>query len=420
MKSLLVTYTKNNLILFISCLILVFLNITNFANFNFVTFILLTVLAYDLNVNDKLRGNWGYLESLPISLNKRFALKVLIPFAFIVLVDLGMQSKMDLIFFLDQGFSRVLLYASVLILASVLAKKLNSFILYLFALNILAFCLSFLPNHQIVLAMAYLIGSYYILSNKRVDPKTIAISLLAIITPLVLTLHFMQVPLFEKLISAENSEISFFAAKNLIKEKENSQAINVLSDRVATTEDENTFKEALELLTNNSIPLNFEQTKWYELFLEHTSGQKQILRHLTKNSSQYGWIAHSNLFQFEDELLDGKKCKSKCRRLAKLVSKNASSIDSQRMLSHLNSDSKVRKLYALNVLKQLKSGQYKNEVIELLSDNNKDVKKLSFEFLRNITKEDLKMELEKIEKDLSVDDSIENIEKAKAFFKSKL
>jgi len=420
MKELLITYTKNNLIIFSSCVVLVILNLVNIVGLDMIAYILLAMLVFDINVNDKTKGNWNFLESLPISLKERYVLKVLIPFTFIVLVSIGMESKIDLLFFLNSGLSEILLIASVLVIASLLATKLNKFILYILGFSLIAFLLSFIPSSEIIVSVMYLIASYYALSSKRVKKNSLYLLSIAIILPILLTLHFGKTPLYRSLIESQNHSAALFSAGQLVEINKDQRAINYLMDIIKETQNTQNLRDSLEILGDNDVKINLNQESWLSLFKHHIEARKDIIHYFTHEDLRPSWLTHQSLFEFEEIILNSGDCNNTCHKMVNLINKDSIPTNKER-ISQLLADKRIsRNEYAIRVILKDGAPDYKLEVIKLLGHPDQDLQELALEYLTNITKSDLKRELSIIKQSLEKDYSEENINKAKEFFRANI
>jgi hypothetical protein len=420
MKELLITYSKNNLIIFSSCVALVVLNLTGLMSLSIIAYILLAMLVFDVNVNDKTKGNWSFLESLPITLGERYFLKVIIPFTFLVFVSIGMQNNIDLLFVIDSGLSEILLSASVLIIASLLATKLNKFILYILGFSFTAFLLSFLPFSEIIVSVVYLIASYYIISNKRVQKNKLALLSIIILLPSLLILQFGKAPLYRSLLESKTPSIALFSAGQLIEMNKDKKAINYLTRIITETQNTQNVRNSLEILEDNEVKIIFNKEKWLNLFKVHVDAREDIIDYFIDREVRPDWITHLNLLPFEEIMLDSGNCNDVCHEMANLVSDDSISVNKDR-ISELLTDNRInRNDYAIRVVIKDGSLDYRLEVIKLLGHPDENIKELALEYLTDITKNDLKQELNVIKKLLKENNSEKNINKAIEFFKSSI
>jgi hypothetical protein len=421
MKSLLFIYTKNNLTLFLTCIVLVVLNIANIASFDMVAYILMAMMVFDINVNDKTKGNWNYLESLPISLNQRFFLKVIIPFVFMTLISIGVEDKLDIYFLIDSGFTKILISVTTLILASLLSDKLNKFLLYIIGLTILSQFLSFLPNPKLIVSFLYLIISYYIISNKRIAKNKLAVLSIIVLLPVFLTIYFGQTPIYRSLLASQKKEVSLFAANKLMSKRKDQQAIDYL---VATLTNPKTtdfeFSEAMDILDDAEYKLSFSRKQWLNLFEKHTNSRSEIIHYFGQDHLRPEWVTHENLLEFEELSLIAHDCDNKCRQLSKLIYKKLKVVNSKRIKELLADDRIVKNQYALRIVKGLESNEYKDEIVELLGHPDEDIHEMSLDYLSELTKDDIKDEIKGLKKALKENSSEKNIKNIKDFFRKKL
>ena len=419
MRQLLLTYSKNNIIILLSCVVLVALNIAGIVQFETIAYILLAMFVFDINVNDKTKGNWNYLESLPISLPKRYILKVLIPFAILILVSFGMQDRIDLLFFVDASASEAILSVTILILASLLASKLNRFILYVLGLYFVSAFLSFLPYSELSVSILYMIMSYYVLSNYRVTKSKVVAIAIAAILPVTLGIHFFEDPIYRSMLKSKEFSTSYYGAKNLIYKNHDQYAIEHLTAIVAYSEDSKEVRKALKVLDRNDVKISFTKEKWLDLFQKHKRARDRVLDYFRDSELRPDWISHENLIPFEEVLLKSSKCRSECRSLARLVSSSSLTLNKERVKELLGDKNKTKKQYALKIINRIDSTEYRMEVVELLDHEDESVQELALEYLSELTEDNLKLELRSI-KDALIEDrfSKANIDRAKKFFQS--
>lgn len=418
MKHILMTYSKNNFIILSSCIVLVILNISNFINLDMIAYILLAMFVYDINVSDKIKGNSTFLESLPITLGERYILKVIIPFLFLVLISIGMQNKISILFLINSSLSEILLSSSVIVIASLFATKLNQYILYILVFSLTAFIFSFLPFSEFIISVIYLIASYYIISKQRVQKNKLALLAITILLPSILTLHFAITPLYRSQLDSNNSSVAFFSATQLVEKNDDQKAIKYLTNILVTTKDTNRFRNSLDVLNNNQVRISIDQEKWLNLFKTHKNAREEIIEYFIDEDSRPQWVTHFNLYQFEEVMFNSGDCNDLCHEVVMLISSDSITIN-QDHINKLLADKRINRTdYAIRVVIRDGSLEYKNEVIKLLGHPDEEIQELALEYLTDITKNDLSQELTNIKGLLKENNSELNIKKAKDFFMS--
>ncbi len=413
MNTLLMVYIKNNLVLFVSCIALVAFNMLNIASFDFIAYILMAMLVFDMNVSDKVKGNWGLLETLPINLHQRFFIRVVIPFLFIVLVTIGVQEDFGLFFLLDDGIHGIFLSASTLIMASLMAKSLNRFLIYIAIVSLINANISLLPYGGLIATILFFLVSYYIISNYRVSQNKLGVIGISVLLPSLIVLHFAQAPVYKSLLVSKDKNISFFAASKLIEMDKNEQAINLLAETILKTRSVPEVKAALDILDDNNINVNFTKQQWLDLFSKYSLARHDIIDHFGNRKIQFDWLSHSGLYEFEEIILSYPKCRRVCKDLANLVRFDIQEVDKQRLKSLLSDARLTRNEYALRIIQSLDSTDYIKEAIALLSHPDEEISENAFEYLSDMTRDDLRHELRNIEKAIKENGSLENLERAK-------
>jgi len=348
MKQIIIFLFKSNLTFFVLCLLFCFFSIEFSGIWKIIPYIFLLFFFYDWNVSSKLNKTWAYLDTLPISLFKRYFLRVIIPFtfSFLVFVCLEVFQQQDQKTVLSTYFhyftinepvnvlkvvTDSLRQTCVFVLSSILAAGLGSYILYIILFHFILLNISHYNLYMVFVLTFVFCYSYYSLSRKRISAAKFLYVPLVVSIIVVMIANFFQSSFYKGLLSIPVSSFQTIVAKTLIQKN----AFIIKQDY--------TFG-----FLNMVTTVRFDEPL---------------------------------LFKIEDVVVKGRYCSKLCFQLADVVQGFPQNWNYDKLASDLNSQEESRQIYALEILRAAQSIVFFNRILQLSGSENGDVANLSTQIL---------------------------------------
>jgi hypothetical protein len=310
---------------------------------SFLPFIFLLLFFYEWNIAPRKERTWYFFDSLPLSLTKRFFLRVITPFIFgFIIIFLITYYKNDYKYDLISSISDGLRISSIFVLSSILAQSLTGFLAWVILVYFTCYLFSSQSFYEFATFIFCLAISYYYLSGKRASKfKTIIIPVFicAII-----------------LISGSNFKLKVYEASLYIP-------IHNVQLRVAEKLLENRAFIGKNLLVDWTLGGNDPNSSPVKVLIPTKYDDKLLSK-------------------MESIFLQDEYCSDSCHQLADLVSNFPKNWNQERLQLYLNSNREVEQIYALEILDGAIQPLFFKRVLLLARSNNEEVSSLAISLIR--------------------------------------
>ncbi len=311
---------------------------------SFLPFIFLILFFYEWNIAPKKERTWSFIESLPLTFNKRYFIRVIVPFTLSVfIIFLITFFKKNIENDLISSIADATRISSLFVLSSILARSLSGFIAWIIFLYLSSYFLVNYVCYEFAIFILSLSFAYYSMSEKRASKlKTIVLPLVLSISILV-SANYFRLNIYELGLSIPNENLQLTVAKKLLKEKAfvgKSVSIEWLGNR------NDAFSEPMRII----IPSYYN-----DKLLE----------------------------KMETVILHGNHCTDVCKSLADSVSNYSKNWNLERIEKYLNSNRATEQIYALRILEGSPQVIYISRILQLAKSPDDEVSSMAIDILRN-------------------------------------
>lgn len=325
------------------CLLGTILGIFYGGIWNFLPFLFLLLFFYEWNIVPKKDKTWYFFDSLPISFNSKYVIKVIFPFIFsFIIIFLLTLFKSTAEFDVVGGIADGIRISSIFTLSSIFAASLSGFFAWLITLFIVCYLFSFLTFYEIFVAVFCLALSYYYLSEKRVSKVKFVILPIVTAIFIVALASYNRIKVFEIALNIPIHSLQLTLAENLLENK--------------------------AFIGNN-------------YFVDWASGSSDpfSLSFKVLVPSKYD----DNLLEkMEKVFFKNNECARNCQYLADLVSNFPKNWNQDRLLSYLNSEQEAEQIYALKVLDGAFEPIFPYRIMQLTHSPDQQVSDLALHLIK--------------------------------------
>ncbi len=310
---------------------------------NFIPFLMLLLFFYEWNIAPRKERTWYFIETLPITFNIRYLLRVIAPFIFGLLIIFTITYfKKDYENSLIQSLTDALRISALFTLSSILAQSMSGFIAWFIFVYFVCYLCSSISFYEIATLIICLSSSYYVLSEKRVSKfKTVYLPIILSVALLSLTSVF-KIKIYEFSLRVPIHSLQLMVADALLDNK--------------------------AFLSKNFV------VDWSLNNNDGMSGYSKILI-----PAKYDDVL---LEKIETIYLQEKVCTESCYKLANLVSNFPQNWNLERLEQYLNSNNTAQQIYALQILDGALSPLFYNRVLQLTKSENDEVAMLAINLAR--------------------------------------
>lgn len=297
---------------------------------------------YEWNIAPKKQKTWGFIESLPLSLLQRYAIRVLLPMliSFVIIFFLTYYKTGDSENFFN-SISDATRISSIFALSSILAASMAGFFAWIILIYIATFIFHSFFLNELALLLITVFYSYYLISEKRVSKVKFVMLPLIVSISVLFSGSMLRFKIFEFSLSLPFRSAQVQAARFLIKEK-------AFVGKQISTEwhwNNNIFTDPFRVV----IPSRYDD---------------QLLE------------------KIENVVLAERECTELCFALADLVSIYSQSWNKERLEKQLNSSKLVEQVYALEVLDGSVQVLFLPRIIELAKSSNEEISGMALSILK--------------------------------------
>ncbi|KAB8029052.1 hypothetical protein [Fluviispira multicolorata] len=310
---------------------------------SFLPFMFLLLFFYEWNIAPRKERTWSFIESLPLSFNKRFIIRVILPLSISIIIIFLLtffKKNKELDFLIS--ISDAVRISSLFVLSSILARSLSGFFAWIIFTYFLSYLMSNYFLYEFVVFILSLFLSYYSLSEKRASKiKTLVVPVF-ISMILLVSGNLLRVKIYELCLSVPYYNLQITVAKSLLKE------------RAFIGKD-----ISVELLWNRNDSM--------------TEPLKVVI------PSHYN---DKLLEKMENVILKENYCTQICHVLGDLVSNYSKNWNQERLEKYLNSERVTEQIYALRVLEGSSQIMYLPRILQLVKSPEDEVSAMAIEVLR--------------------------------------
>ncbi len=372
--------------------------------------------VYKWNVAEKTEKTWRFFHSLPIGFLQKAVLKVFIPFGFSFLVWISSTKFMPLLQLIEGQLNHALVFSSALVLASLIANGLVSFLMWLSIVAIIGLVFKDNGPMAVTLTTIYLAAALVFLSEKRLLWRPMLLKSLAVIIPLALIIHYSRIPTLNFAMKSSNNELVLTAADQLIERGQENNGLRKLGLILSENSDGETILRVIKILDNRDMKVDLPKTRWLELLAKDRELRSTILDYVRHQKDNFAWL-NIEVFQIieVDIHTSTESCRDDCRALARLVGELAidNKADADRFIrSRLSSTGSDKVMFGLHAAQFAKLDSYKEEILKLLEHDTKIIRTEAQDLLKEMVENP--DDLENLDKFLeSVDADLTSLERKK-------
>lgn len=377
---------------------------------------LLFVILYKWNVTEKQDKTWRFFHALPVSFKEKVLIKVGIPFFFAAIVWQLSADIAPLRQLLDGSMNSSLLSAAALVLASLAATGLGSYIVWFAVLWV--FSRIFLGTGALAVfcTVIYLTAAVVKLSEARIAWRKAIFVGAMVGLPVALGVYYTRVPVLNFALHRSAPEIQLLAADELLDSGPNADAQAFVGKYLAAASDARLLRQAVNLADGHEFVPELSNDRWLFLLTEEKELREDILELIRENKEKFSWITAESLGYLESvSIVHPTKCDDDCRDLARLAGELAAQQQnsfSTYIKAKLHDTSDARILYGLHAVERDMPQHYTDDLVLLLEHPNRHIRTKANDLLqealgKKVVIRNIETFLDKIEADLNDDEKKE-------------
>lgn len=391
---------------------------TGVMDTSFVCTLLVWFFLYRINVEEKIKKNWNYFESLPLSMWERAGIQILLPLLIVFLVFVLSTDQPPILYLLSENLKDDVEAAVFLTTASVVGTSLIGFIGSYFALSLVANIFGSITGLSFLL-MALSIGyCLYSFSGKRMNIKANLIAGVAASVVATIAIIQLRPAVYRPFLSHNDSRISLFAATTLIEKYQDAEAKKHLEDRLFTITDSRELDDVLDAFSESDLKLDLSVGQvghWIKT--SSSRNQDVILDYFRRDRNHYSWMDQEFLASLEPSIWSNRdECEDACHSLARMMADRPDDVDWETIKTYLLGQNSEKIDYGLEVIEHSEKKVLTEEVVSLLKTGNEDIREHALEILLEWSEDSMEERGKEIKAILKEDFSEETAEKAQEFF----
>jgi hypothetical protein len=320
--------------------------------------VLVWLLLYRLNVEEKVKKTWDFFHALPLGRRERAVLKIGVPFVIALAVLSLSESDPSLAYVLEGKLAKHIMLAAILVLASIVARTLIHYILIFWAIYVPAAILGVFGLTELVIAGLGLGLAYASMSGHRVSPVKAGVVALCVALPLTIAATLSRVPVYRALMKFGGPETRLDAAVHLVSEENDEPASVVLAGMLRQDPDAKLAERIFDAYEASDQVPELGAAEYQTLLASDAAVRRIVLDYLAHDGDAYDWLTVDRVLAWEPLVLERRKpadedeeaCSGDCEALADLVADRfLDELEWPHFEAHLSSADPVRVEYALLV-----------------------------------------------------------------------
>lgn len=345
--------------------------------------ILIWILAYRLNTEEKVKNNWSFFHALPLSLPAKAGIKIGFPLILLSLLLIPVAG--ETFFVSDQdplhpewpGAALVdkVSLAAFLVFCSLLSRSMMTWVLS--GVFVLALHHVFYESPWYAAALIVLIlgASLWLLSERRLDfRKTMSAAALAAVLPATLLWYACNWQL-GMMLESEDPEQKLTAIHLMLEEDHRSkEATTALVALLHGNPSDQNLVIMLRIMHSHDPAVHPGRKVWEGFIRRSAKVRRYVFRYLADRPQTYSWTRTLEFIRFAEAraIHPGQQCEADCEVLAEMTGGTMLNLPGgeEHLRGHLTSAQPGRVGYGLAVLDEQETVGFPGELATILEQSN--------------------------------------------------